>query len=345
MAPLRLRGHTFDVTPDRPLIMGVVNVSPESFSDGSDVTTVEDSVARGLALLGDGAQLLDVGGESGVTNRPPIAADEEIRRVVPVVAELVACGAIVSVDTWKRPVAQAVLAEGAHLINDVSGLGDPGIAEDCAAAGAGLVLMHTRRAQAQSVPPVPQCRGRRRGAPGGANGGGAVARMDRDQLVIDPGPDFAKTPAQTLEVLRNLERLQLFGRPVLLALSRKDFIGALTARMPRQRLAGTLAAMAEGLDRGGSILRVHDVAETAEYLRVRTALRGDLPIPADLYLPEELRREPPFDVAAHQLPARQPSGHFAFTQNGVSTNGVVASTPTSGPPKTCPQLWCADGAA
>lgn len=294
MAPLLLRGHTFDVTPDRPLIMGVLNVSPESFSDGSDVTTVEDSVARGLALLGDGAQLLDIGGDSGVTNRLPIAADEEIRRVVPVVAELVASGAIVSVDTWKRPVAQAVLAEGAHLINDVSGLGDPGLAEDCAAAGAGLVLMHTRAAPKRKAFPqyhsvvddVVELLAERMEV--------ALSRgMDRDQLVIDPGPDFAKTPAQTLEVLRNLERLQLFGRPVLLALSRKDFIGALTARMPRQRLAGTLAAMAEGLDRGGSILRVHDVAETAEYLRVRTALRGDLPIPADLHLPEELRREPP----------------------------------------------------
>lgn len=294
MTRLRLRHLALDVSPAAPLVMGVVNSSPESFSDGAAVGDVDDVVAHGEALLADGAHLLDVGGESGVTNQPPVAVAEELRRVVPVVSRLVASGAVVSVDTWKRPVAQAVLDAGAHLINDVSGLRDPGIAEDCAACGAGLVLVHTR-----AVP-------KRKEFPRYDDVVDDVVtflaeRVDRavakgvhpDQLVVDPGPDFAKAPAETIRVLQSLDRLLALGRPVLLAVSRKDFVGAVTSRMPRRRLGGTLAAIADGLDRGASILRVHDVADTVDYLRVRAVLRGDAPTAADLFLPEELRREPP----------------------------------------------------
>src|SRR5262249_59976645 len=112
-----------------------------------------------------------------------------------------------------------------------------------------------------------------------------------DQIVLDPGPDFAKTPAQTVEVLRHLDAVAALGRPVLLAVSRKDFIGALTLRPPKERDAGTLAAVADGLDRGASILRVHDVGAVADFLAVRAALRGDRPVGADLHLPVELRRQ------------------------------------------------------
>lgn len=293
MARLRLRDLRFDVTPSMPLVMGVLNTSPESFSDGSDAASLEEAVVRGKALLDDGAHLVDVGGESGVTNRAPVSAEDEIRRVVPVVAELVACGAVVSVDTWKRPVARAVLEAGAHMINDVSGLRDPGIAEECASCGAALVVMHTRAAPKHKefptyddvVDDVLAFLVERIDL--------AVSKgMDLQQIVVDPGPDFAKTPAETVRVVRHVDRLQVLERPVLLALSRKDFIGALTGRMPRQRLGGTLAAVGEGLDRGGSIVRVHDVAQTVDYLRVRAALRGHDPVPSDLHLPEELRREP-----------------------------------------------------
>jgi dihydropteroate synthase len=113
-----------------------------------------------------------------------------------------------------------------------------------------------------------------------------------ESIILDPGPDFAKTPAETVMVLRAVDRLVLLGRPVLLAVSRKDFIGAINLQRPLARLAGTLAAIGDGLDRGGAILRVHDVREVADYLRVRAALRGDTPVPADLHLPVELRREP-----------------------------------------------------
>ncbi len=303
MSRLRLRDITLDVTPAEPLVMGVLNVSPESFSDGPESTTVEDSVVRGKVLLAEGAHVVDIGGESGVTNQRAISAEEEIRRVVPVVTELVAHGAVVSVDTWKRPVAQAVLEAGAHLINDVSGLRDPGIAEDCAASRAGLVVMHTRAAPKRKefpsyhdvVDDVVAFISERIDV--------ALTRgVHMDQIVVDPGPDFAKTPAQTIEVLQHLDRLKVFDRPILLALSRKDFIGALTARMPRQRSAGTLAAVGEGLDRGGSIVRVHDVTQSLDYLRVRGALRGDLPIPPDLHLAEELRRERSRVDRREQLP-------------------------------------------
>jgi dihydropteroate synthase len=120
----------------------------------------------------------------------------------------------------------------------------------------------------------------------------AVRRgVAEESIILDPGPDFAKTPAQTVTVLRSLDRVVALGRPVLLAVSRKDFIGALNHQRPKARLAGTLAAISDGLDRGASILRVHDVREVADLLRVRAALRGDVPVPADLHLPLELRRE------------------------------------------------------
>ena len=271
--------------------MGVLNASPESFSDGAAVAG--GPKRRGAQLVADGADIIDVGGESGVTNRPPITADEEIRRVVPVVGELVAAGATVAVDTWKPPVAEAALEAGAHLINDVSGLRDPAIAELCARFGAGLVIMHTR-----AEPKV-------KAFPAYDDVGGDVVRflelriaealahgLPAEHLILDPGPDFAKTPAQTIAVLRQLRLLHRFERPILLAVSRKDFIGALTMSRPRLRLGGTLAAIGEGVDAGASIVRVHDVAATADFLKVRAALRGEIDVSPDLHLPEALRREP-----------------------------------------------------
>jgi dihydropteroate synthase len=273
--------------------MGVLNASPESFSDGAQASTLESVLRRGHALIADGAGIIDVGGESGVTNRPPIQVEQEIARVVPVVSELVATGAIVSVDTWKPAVARAALEAGAHLINDVSGLPQSEIARHCADFGAGLVLMHTRAEP--KVKTFPEYADVVKDVVGFL-----AERIDqamahgvrREQLVLDPGPDFAKTPAQTVRVLRALGEVVSLGRPVLLAVSRKDFIGALTQRRPRERLAGTLAAVAAGLDAGASILRVHDVAATVDFLRVRAALRGEVEVGEALRLPEALRREP-----------------------------------------------------
>ena len=291
---LRLRDRELALSSAAPLLMGVVNASPESFSDGGLYQGVGAQVAQAEALVADGAGIIDVGGESGVTGMDPLAVDEEIRRVVPLVEQLVDRGILVSVDTWKPPVARAALAAGAHLINDVSGLLDVGLADACADGGAGLVLMHTRATPKQKEFP-------RYDDVVADVLGFLQERMDLalahgvapDGIVLDPGPDFAKTPAQTIDALRALPALVDLGRPVLLAVSRKDFVGALTLRRPRQRARVALAAVADGVDRGASILRVHDVAGVRDFLTVRAALRGDVEVDADLMLPVELRREPP----------------------------------------------------
>jgi dihydropteroate synthase len=271
-----------------------VNASPESFSDGGAYATVVAQLDRALELVAAGADLIDVGGESGVTGVDALDAAEEQRRVVPLVERLVAAGVVVSVDTWKAPVAAAVLAAGAHLVNDVSGLRDPALADLCARFDAGLVVMHTRaRPKHKEFPHyddvvadvVAFLAGR---------AADAIARgVDRSSLVLDPGPDFAKTPAQTIAVLRRLPDIVALGYPVLLAVSRKDFIGALTQRSPRRRGAGTLAAIGEGVDAGATIVRVHDVAETHDFLAVRAALRGEREVADDLALAIELRKELP----------------------------------------------------
>ena len=178
------------------------------------------------------------------------------------------------------------------MINDASGLRDPELADACAEAGAALVVTHTRAAPKVKEFPayrdvvadvVSMLRERVEQALGRGVG--------EEQLVLDPGPDLAKTPAETVEVLRGLGQLTALGRPVLLAVSRKDFLGAITGRPPASRLAGTLAALGPGLDAGASILRVHDVAEVVDYLKVRAVLRGDAQAPAEPLDPE-LRREP-----------------------------------------------------
>src|SRR3954464_1598500 len=289
---LRLGDRRFEIQRGAPLVMGIVNASPESFSDGGRWATLDDQVPRALDLVAQGADLIDVGGESGVTGIPAVAAEEEARRVVPLVERLAAEGVLVSVDTWKPAVARAVLDAGAVLINDVSGLRDPELAEACAAAGAGLVVMHTRAEPKVKefphyddvVADVVEFVGERV----------ALARergVEEERIVVDPGPDFAKTPAQTVAVLRGLDRLAELGRPVLLAVSRKDFVGALTERAPRERAAGTLAAIGAGVDAGAAIVRVRDVAATVDYLTVRAALAGETEVDPQLRLPDELRRQ------------------------------------------------------
>lgn len=293
MTVLRVPGREIDIEPGRPLLMGIVNASPESFSDGGMTGDVDAQVQLARAQIEAGAHLIDVGGESGVTDKAPVTAEEERRRVVPLVERLAADGVLVSVDTFKPEVARAALDAGAAMINDVSGLLDPELADVCAAAGAALVLMHTRARPKEKTFP----------AYDGPVTDDVLAFLkerialatDRgvteEQIVIDPGPDFAKTPAQTVEALKHLDTLRDLNRPILLAVSRKDFVGALTNRRPRERLAGSLAAIGEGVDAGASILRVHDVAEVRDFLTVRAALRGEAKVPEDLRLAEDLRRQ------------------------------------------------------
>ncbi|MBE8516961.1 dihydropteroate synthase [Amycolatopsis sp. H6(2020)] len=288
-------GRTLELG-DRPWLMGVVNASPESFSDGALVGTADAQLTHAARLLEEGADLIDVGGESAITNSPALAAAEEIDRVVPVIDRITReLGAVVSVDTYKPEVAEAAIAAGAVLVNDVSGLRDPRLAEVCARTGAALVLMHTRAAPKQRLQDTGLYQDVTEDVLGFLAERMKVA-TDRgvpvESLILDPGPDFAKTPSQTIDVLRHLNELHALGRPLLMAVSRKDFIGALTDRCPSRRLAGTLAAVGYCTDAGGHILRVHDVGAVREYLTVRAALLGELPVDPGLTLAESLRREP-----------------------------------------------------
>lgn len=291
-AELCLPGGAVRPVPDRPLVIGIVNATPDSFSDGARHRGLDALVARAHGLCEEGAWMIDVGGESGVTNRPAVPPDEEIGRVVPLVARLASTGVLVSVDTWKAPVARAALEAGAVMVNDASGLRDPALASVCAEAGAGLVITHTRAAPKEKAFPdygdlladVISFIAERIAV-------AAEAGVRSECVVVDPGLDLAKAPVQSVEILRRLGEVRVLGRPILLAASRKDFIGALTGRAPRERLAGTLAAVSAGLDAGAEILRVHDVAQVADYLKVRAAVIGTEPMPSDLHLAEELRRE------------------------------------------------------
>jgi dihydropteroate synthase len=282
----------------RPWLMGIVNASPESFSDDGATGTLECQLRRAGELVEAGADMLDIGGESARTDMPALSPKEEIERVVPLIARISdELDTIVSIDTYKPSVAAAAIEAGAGIVNDVSGLRDPELARVCARTGAALVVMHTRAAPKQRLQEpdlygedicgevLAFLRERMRLA--------REAGIDEEQLIVDPGPDFAKTPAQTIALLAGIDRLHALERPLLMAISRKDFIGALTSRPPRERSAGTLAALAHGLDHGAHIYRVHDVAAAAEFIAVRDALAGRLKARRDLALSEELRHERP----------------------------------------------------
>jgi dihydropteroate synthase len=281
---------------ERPWLMGIVNASPDSFSDGGLYASLDAQLELAREQLAAGADILDIGGESASTGRPPLDAGEEIELVVPLVTRVVAeLGALVSVDTYKPAVARAAIAAGARVVNDVSGLRDPELADVCAQTGAALVVMHTRAAPRErmqdpdlydDVTAEVLAFLRERCA-------AAIARgVAPEQLLLDPGPDFAKTPAQTIRLLRDTGRMHELGRPLLMAISRKDFIGALTGRSPRARTAGTLAALAHGVEHGAHVFRVHDVAAAADFLAVRAALSGATEPSRDLALRDEVRYEP-----------------------------------------------------
>lgn len=295
---LRVGGGEIDVSS--PLVVGIVNATPDSFSDSGERTPAA-WVRNALACYEAGAAIVEVGGESNVSNRPPVPAAVEIERVEPVVAALAGAGAVVTIDTHRVETARAALAAGAAIVNDISGLRDPAMIEACAEAAAGVVLMHT-----ETPPKTPRW-------DEGLYAEGIGERLDaffeerlaalaaagiaRDRVVLDPGPDFAKTPSQTVAALRDLGRFTRFGCPLMVAVSRKDFVGALTGRRPREREAGTFAALAAGLRRGGTLLRVHDVPATVDFLRVWASLEEGVEVPVGLRIGDEIRREASADPA------------------------------------------------
>jgi dihydropteroate synthase len=285
---LGLRDRTLDLS--EPVLMGIVNATPDSFSDRQGPKDPAELAERGLELLDEGAAIVDVGGESGRTDTEAVPVEVEAERIVPVVERLAQRGALVSVDTWRGHVARAALAAGAAMINDVSGLSDMDVAAACAETGAALVITHTQAPPKTKVFPryddvvtsVRDFLGERIAA-------ARAAGVAEDRIVLDPGIDIAKSPAESIELLRRLPELASLGRPLLLAVSRKDFVGALTERPPAGRDAGTLAAMGAAVRGGAKIVRVHDVAGARDYLRVEDALTHG--VDEALALAPELRRE------------------------------------------------------
>jgi len=288
---LRLADRTLDLT--RPALMGVVNANPDSFSDPGH-RPLDAIVEQVHAMVDEGAAVIDVGGQSGITNVPEVDPSEEIDRVAPVVEAIVAQlpDVVISVDTYKPPVVAAVLEAGAHIVNDVSGLRAPELAPLVARHRAGLVVMHTAappKTRLQETDLYGNVVDEVRTFLAAKVDEAVAAGVDRDAILIDPGPDFTKTPAQTVEVLRHLDVVNPDGLPALLAISRKDFIGALTGTRPKERLAGTLAAVAAVGSGTGVVLRVHDVGQIRNFLTVLDVLRGTDPVDPDLRLADELR--------------------------------------------------------
>ncbi len=257
--------------------MGVVNVTPDSFSDGGMWLRPEDAVAHGLRLLADGADLLDVGGESTRPGAERPAEDDELARVIPVVRELAATGALVSVDTMRPRVAAAALDAGAALVNDVSGgLADPGMLPLVATAGVPYVIMHWRRHSADMQAfaayddvlsdVLAELRGRVEAA--------AAAGIDAQRVVVDPGFGFAKTPEHNWRLLAELDRLHELERPLLVGAGRKTFLGRLLAdaegadRPPGRRDDATVATTVLAAAAGAWCVRVHEVRGSADAVRV-----------------------------------------------------------------------------
>lgn len=291
----RTTTRTLDLS-GTPLIAAVVNATPDSFSDAGGERSAATAIARVEECLAAGADLIEVGGESNVSNRPAVSPEEEVERTSPVVEAAVKAGAIVSIDTYKPEVASAALDLGAAIVNDISGFADPRMPGVCAETGAGVVLMHT------STPPKQV----RWDVDGYANGVVAEVkrwfeiRMEqleergiaRETVVLDPGLDFGKTPAQSVELLAGFDEIAELGRPIFAAASRKDFVGALTNRTPRRRLAGTLAAVGWAVGAGAKVIRAHDVAETRDYVAILAALNGWSEVDPELRIADEIRREP-----------------------------------------------------
>jgi dihydropteroate synthase len=265
-------------------LMGIVNVTPDSFSDGGRFLQAEAAIAHGLQLIGEGAQIVDVGGESTRPGAEPVSATEELRRVRPVIEGIAAADsgptrAQISIDTSKASVAEAALDAGATLVNDVTALrADPRMAGLLAQSGAECCLMHmlgeprTMQHEPRYDDVVDDVKAF------------LLARMEiaigegiaEDRVLLDPGIGFGKTVAHNLELLRRLDELTELGRPVVIGTSRKSFLGRL-AGVPEgsQRLAGTLATNVLALERGARVFRVHDVAPAREALAVAAATLGE----------------------------------------------------------------------
>ncbi len=264
----------FRLSLERPLVMGIVNVTPDSFSDGNAHFRADEAIAHGRLLVEEGADLLDIGGESTRPGAQAVPADEELRRILPVIEALRDCGVPLSVDTCKPSVMRAALEAGADMINDIGGFAAPGAVEAVADAGCALCLMHMR-GEPRTMQDAPSYQDVVAEVRAYLDQGARRLRqagIAADRIVLDPGFGFGKTAAHNYTLLRQLSQAVGQDYPSLLGLSRKSMIGAVTGRPASRRLGGSVAAALAGAVRGAHILRVHDVADTVDALRVWSAV-------------------------------------------------------------------------
>ncbi|HKJ55748.1 MAG TPA: dihydropteroate synthase [Nitriliruptoraceae bacterium] len=278
-------------------LMGIINVNPDSFSDPRRDVDLEERVAVARRQVADGASVVDLGAQSAATHLPVVDADVEIAALVPIVEQLAGDGIVVSVDTYKPAVAEAVLAAGACIINDYSGVEHDEVVDIVSRHDAWYVLTHNRGKPKQRLTEARMY----------ADVTGDVitfferhldrlddAGLSPDRVVLDPGVDLSKTPQQTLEVLRDVDRISsAFDLPQLWAISRKDVLGVATGREPARRDPATLAVLDHFLDRPATLLRVHDVAGAGDYVSVRSLLRGETQLGDHALLDPRLYRQAP----------------------------------------------------
>ncbi|HCN89752.1 MAG TPA: dihydropteroate synthase [Oxalobacteraceae bacterium] len=263
---LPLSGDNF-----RPIVMGVLNLTPDSFSDGGRFHSLELALSRADQMIAEGADLIDIGGESSRPGAEPLPLAEELRRVMPVLYALRDCGVPLSIDTYKPEVMREAIAAGADMINDINGFCAPGALEAVRDADCALCVMHMQR-DPQTMQVAPQYQDPVREVSAFLRGRIEVleqAGVARGRLCIDPGFGFGKSLAHNLALLKNVGAMQSeLGLPLLAGLSRKSMIGAITGKPVAQRLAGSLGAALVAAGQGARILRVHDVAETVDALKV-----------------------------------------------------------------------------
>jgi len=270
------RAGAFELPLDRTLVMGILNVTPDSFYDGGRFLDADEAAERALAMVEEGADVIDVGAESSRPGSEPVPESEELRRLLPVVERVAAAGVPVSVDTYKPAVAGRALEAGACVVNDITGFRNPGMVEVAAASGAGAVVMHMKGAPRtmQQNPTYGDVVAEVRGFLLGQAKLLEAAGVASERIMLDPGIGFGKTVEHNLELLRRLSEIAGTGYPVLVGPSRKSMIGALLDLPVEERLEGTAACVAACVMNGASCVRVHDVRQMVRVARMCDAIVG-----------------------------------------------------------------------
>lgn len=272
--PLRLRKR--ELRFDRTLVMGILNVTPDSFSDGGLHHSVEDSVEHGLAMVDQGAAIIDIGGESTRPGAPPVTIEEELSRVIPVIQGLIPSVKVpLSIDTRHAEVARAAMELGVEIVNDVSGLRGPGMIDVLKEMGGAAIMMHMRGEpdEMQSNTVYDDIVGEIGAFLASRLDEAAKAGIDPSRIAIDPGIGFGKDLKGNLDIIRRLREFRSYGRPILVGASRKAFIGKIVGGTPNDRLTGSLVAASAAIMNGANIIRAHDIVETVKMARMADAIR------------------------------------------------------------------------